>query len=248
MNVLDPGTEWSTSTSENLYDGKDRATGGAKWTATAVDLVFGSNSQLRAIAEVYGADRRRGPLRRRLRGGVGQGHGARPLRPALRNGVGWHHRAMPADASLLDEFPPSRPGRVMARLPVRRAGRAGAAPRRARAGRAAAAVRAQHQPRRHGLRGRPLHRRGGPGRGAVRVGVRHDPLLPDRRRHEGPLRQAGPHVGARRRPHGRRRDRAGHRRSSSRPARRSGCSPRSWSTSPASVVATTEATYFGLAF
>jgi catalase-peroxidase len=56
VNLLDPGTEWSTSTSENLYDGKDRATGDAKWTATAVDLVFGSNSQLRAIAEVYGAD------------------------------------------------------------------------------------------------------------------------------------------------------------------------------------------------
>jgi catalase-peroxidase len=56
VNVLDPGTEWSTSTSEHRYDGRARSTGDAKWTATAVDLVFGSNSQLRAIAEVYGAD------------------------------------------------------------------------------------------------------------------------------------------------------------------------------------------------
>jgi catalase-peroxidase len=39
-----------------VYDVRDRATGETRWTATAVDLVFGSNSQLRAIAEVYGAD------------------------------------------------------------------------------------------------------------------------------------------------------------------------------------------------
>jgi catalase-peroxidase len=48
------GTEWQTSASaENVYDGRDRATGDVKWTATAVDLVFGSHSQLRAICEVY---------------------------------------------------------------------------------------------------------------------------------------------------------------------------------------------------
>ena len=41
---------------EGVYDGKDRSTGEAKWTATAADLVFGSNCQLRAIAEVYGQD------------------------------------------------------------------------------------------------------------------------------------------------------------------------------------------------
>ena len=41
---------------EHVYEGRDRATGDVRWTATAVDLVFGSNSQLRAIAEVYGAD------------------------------------------------------------------------------------------------------------------------------------------------------------------------------------------------
>ncbi|MEY1556173.1 catalase/peroxidase HPI [Yoonia sp. R2331] len=51
-NVLDMGTEWEP-TSQWSYAGKDRATGDAKWTATAVDLIFGSNSQLRALAEVY---------------------------------------------------------------------------------------------------------------------------------------------------------------------------------------------------
>ena len=54
VNVLDMGTEW-TKTGATGYAGKDRATGAAKWTGTAVDLVFGSNSQLRAVAEVYGA-------------------------------------------------------------------------------------------------------------------------------------------------------------------------------------------------
>jgi catalase-peroxidase len=57
VNLLDMGTEWKTSTSaENVYEGRDRGTGEARWTATAVDLVFGSSSQLRAIAEVYAAD------------------------------------------------------------------------------------------------------------------------------------------------------------------------------------------------
>jgi catalase-peroxidase len=50
-------TEWKQSASdENLYEGHDRATGDLKWTATAVDLVFGSNSQLRALSEVYASD------------------------------------------------------------------------------------------------------------------------------------------------------------------------------------------------
>ncbi|CAL9343698.1 Catalase-peroxidase 2 [Streptomyces sp. enrichment culture] len=54
VNLLDAGTEWKTSaTAEGVFDGRDRATGEAKWTATAVDLVFGAHSQLRAIAEVY---------------------------------------------------------------------------------------------------------------------------------------------------------------------------------------------------
>ncbi|MFL6288658.1 MAG: catalase/peroxidase HPI [Actinomycetes bacterium] len=54
VNLLDMGTEWSASEStENVYEGRDRATGEVRWTATAVDLVFASNSQLRALAEVY---------------------------------------------------------------------------------------------------------------------------------------------------------------------------------------------------
>ena len=57
VNLLDMGTEWTASASaENVYEGRDRATGEVKWTATAVDLVFGSNSQLRAVAEVYGCE------------------------------------------------------------------------------------------------------------------------------------------------------------------------------------------------
>ncbi len=57
VNVCDMDTEWKASaTAENVYEGHDRKTGEAKWTATAVDLVFGSNSQLRAIAEVYASD------------------------------------------------------------------------------------------------------------------------------------------------------------------------------------------------
>ncbi len=57
VNLLDMSTEWKASaSSENVYEGRDRASGETKWTATAVDLVFGSNSQLRAIAEVYACD------------------------------------------------------------------------------------------------------------------------------------------------------------------------------------------------
>ena len=57
VNLLDMGTEWKPSkTDENVYDGVDRATGNPKYTATAVDLVFGSNSQLRALSEVYASE------------------------------------------------------------------------------------------------------------------------------------------------------------------------------------------------
>jgi catalase-peroxidase len=57
VNLLDMSTEWKPSVdSENVYDGLDRETGETKWTGTAVDLVFGSNSQLRALAEVYACD------------------------------------------------------------------------------------------------------------------------------------------------------------------------------------------------
>jgi catalase-peroxidase len=54
VNLLDMDTIWSkSSTNENVYEGRDRKTGKVKWTGTGVDLVFGSNSQLRAISEVY---------------------------------------------------------------------------------------------------------------------------------------------------------------------------------------------------
>jgi catalase-peroxidase len=57
VNLLDMDTEWkATSDAEQEFEGRDCATGDVKWTGTRVDLVFGSNSQLRAIAEVYGCD------------------------------------------------------------------------------------------------------------------------------------------------------------------------------------------------
>jgi catalase-peroxidase len=57
VNLLDMGTEWTaTSDAHDVFEGRSRATGEAKWTGTRVDLIFGSNSQLRAIAEVYGQD------------------------------------------------------------------------------------------------------------------------------------------------------------------------------------------------
>jgi catalase-peroxidase len=54
VNLLDMGTTWKPASEDGLFEGRDRATGALKWTGTRVDLVFGSNSQLRAIAEVYG--------------------------------------------------------------------------------------------------------------------------------------------------------------------------------------------------
>jgi catalase-peroxidase len=57
VNLLSPGTQWKASeSSENVYEIRDAASGDLRWTATAVDLVFGSNSQLRALSEVYASD------------------------------------------------------------------------------------------------------------------------------------------------------------------------------------------------
>jgi catalase-peroxidase len=54
VNLLDMGTEWkSAGGSDDMFEGRDRATGDVKWSGTRVDLVFGSNSELRALAEVY---------------------------------------------------------------------------------------------------------------------------------------------------------------------------------------------------
>ena len=56
VNLLDMGTDWKKSAScEHFFEGRDRKTGEVKWTGSRVDLVFGSNSQLRAIAEAYGS-------------------------------------------------------------------------------------------------------------------------------------------------------------------------------------------------
>jgi catalase-peroxidase len=57
VNLLDMSTAWkATSKDEDVFEGHDRATGELKWTGTRVDLIFGSNSQLRALAEVYGSE------------------------------------------------------------------------------------------------------------------------------------------------------------------------------------------------
>ncbi len=57
VNLLDMSTTWkATSEDEDVFEGRDRATGELKWTGTRVDLIFGSNSQLRALAEVYGSE------------------------------------------------------------------------------------------------------------------------------------------------------------------------------------------------
>ena len=57
VNLLDMGTEWKAAADdEDVYEGRDRASGKVKWTGTRVDLVFGSNSELRAVSEVYGQD------------------------------------------------------------------------------------------------------------------------------------------------------------------------------------------------
>ena len=57
VNLLDMSTNWQApATSEGVYEGRALATGEIKWTGTRVDLIFGSNSQLRALAEVYGCD------------------------------------------------------------------------------------------------------------------------------------------------------------------------------------------------
>jgi catalase-peroxidase len=56
VNLLDMATEWKPSSTEGIYEGRDRASGEVRWTGTRVDLVFGSNSELRALAEVYASD------------------------------------------------------------------------------------------------------------------------------------------------------------------------------------------------
>jgi len=56
LNLLDIGTQWQPAGSDGVYEGRDRKTNAVKWTGTRVDLIFGSHSQLRALAEVYGSN------------------------------------------------------------------------------------------------------------------------------------------------------------------------------------------------
>ena len=57
VNLLDMGTTWkATSDAQDTFEGSDRSSGSVKWTGTRADLIFGSNSQLRALAEVYAFD------------------------------------------------------------------------------------------------------------------------------------------------------------------------------------------------
>ena len=56
VNLLDMSTAWSKSDKAGVYQGRDRKTGKVKWTATPVDLIFGSHSELRAVAEVYASN------------------------------------------------------------------------------------------------------------------------------------------------------------------------------------------------
>ncbi len=56
VNLTDMSTQWTKASTEGIYEGRDRATGELKWTATPVDLIFGSNSELRAVAEFYASD------------------------------------------------------------------------------------------------------------------------------------------------------------------------------------------------
>ena len=84
VNLLDMGTEWKASDStENVYEGRDRDSGEVRRTASAVDLVFGSHSELRAIAEVYATDDSQKKFVRGLRRRVGQGHEPRSVRARL---------------------------------------------------------------------------------------------------------------------------------------------------------------------
>jgi catalase-peroxidase len=56
VNLLDMDVEWKTTSDENVFEGYGRKSGELKWTGSRVDLIFGSNAQLRALAEVYGQD------------------------------------------------------------------------------------------------------------------------------------------------------------------------------------------------
>ncbi len=84
VNLLDMSTEWkAVSDAADEFEGRDRKTGEVKWTGTRVDLIFGSSSELRALAEVYGSLGCAGEVRPGLRGSVEQGDEPGPIRRRL---------------------------------------------------------------------------------------------------------------------------------------------------------------------
>ncbi len=84
VNLLDMSTQWQPSAgSEGVFEGRDRKTNQVKWTGTRVDLIFGSHSQLRALAEVYACAELEREVCERLRGGVDQGDEPGPVRYGL---------------------------------------------------------------------------------------------------------------------------------------------------------------------
>ena len=93
LNLLDMSTEWRPAGSDGVYEGRDSKTKAVKWTGTRVDLIFGSHSQLRALAEVYGCAELEGEVREGLRGGVDQGDEPRSVRPRLISAEGFSFRA-----------------------------------------------------------------------------------------------------------------------------------------------------------
>ena len=93
VNLLDMNTKWQKSaTSEGVLEGRDRATGELKWTGTVVDLVFGSNSQLRALAEVYASGDSQQEFVHDFVAAWSQGDEPRSLRPEI-GSEGWYGRA-----------------------------------------------------------------------------------------------------------------------------------------------------------
>ncbi len=85
VNLLDMGTEWKATSDENVFEGYDRKTRAQKWTATRVDLVFGSNAELRARGGSLWRGRCANKVRDRLCGGMDQSDERRSLRPRLIN-------------------------------------------------------------------------------------------------------------------------------------------------------------------
>ena len=94
VNLLDNDTFWEVvdESGDEEFIGRDRGGRQEKWRATRTDLIFGSNSQLRATAEVYAENGQRGEVRSRFRRGVDQGHERRPLRPCAPVQIGQDRR------------------------------------------------------------------------------------------------------------------------------------------------------------